>query len=67
MTPWSIVRLLNSNHGWKEGGTPMGLVQPVYTNDTSIEGIKTQNKHTLGFVQTVKYTEVDETTHIQYQ
>ena len=45
----------------------MGLVQPVYTNDTSIEGIKTQNKHTLGFVQTVKYTEVDETTHIQYQ
>ena len=34
-----------------------------------IEDIKTQNKHTCGFVQTMEYTEmseIDETTHTFY-
>ena len=42
-------------------------VHDVYIGGASMEAIKTQNKHTRGFVQTEKYTEIDETTHIQYQ
>ena len=42
--------------------TPMLDTPDVYINGASTEGTKPQNKHTRDFVQTVEYTEIDETT-----
>ena len=39
----------------------------VYIDSASTKDIKRQNKHTHVSVQTVEYSEIDETTHIKYQ
>jgi len=46
--------------------TPMLDTSDVYRDCASIEDTK-HRINTHGFVQIVEYTEIDETTHIQYQ